>query len=53
MVGYFSMQVFLLWYWTIINMLYNKTVWITKQLEHVLEKGSVYTKTCIREITME
>ena len=23
-------------------MLYNKTDWITEQLEHVLEKGSAY-----------
>ena len=23
-------------------MLYNQTVWITDQLEHVLENGSVY-----------
>ena len=36
------MQVFLSGYFTNTTLLYNQTDWITKQLEHVLEKGSEY-----------
>ena len=35
----FSIQVFLLWYYTNTILLYIRTDWITKQLEHDLEKG--------------
>ena len=42
------MEVFFLWYYSKINMLYNQTDWITEQLEHVLEKGSAYQWQIVR-----